>query len=361
MKKVYEEENIRAIAEKIREKTGESISYRVAQMPEGIEKVYNEGKAQGSGGYDIGYEDGKKSEYDAFWDVYQENGNRTKYNYGFFGKGWTNENFKPKYPIIMVGDGSYVFSDAAFDNFDFVENGIILDTSGATTLTYCFRQSKVSRLGTIDCRNCTNLNRLFYGCSVVTIDNFIVKESVTYDNTFVYANRLENIKINGVIGNNISFKDSTKLSHDSLMSIIGALKDLHPSKTLTYSYGNFGECVIEGFYTDPKGIEFYVTSAVLNGMTLVCQSKYNNYENEPCDVTITVTNIDISQEDVTKIKSIKQNVIDYTPETGFITDVVIKTKDKASEVKTLTLGTANLAKLSEEEKAMATDKGWELT
>ena len=46
-KKFYEEENIRAIAAKIREKTGSATSYTTEEMPLGIEEVYNAGLVAG--------------------------------------------------------------------------------------------------------------------------------------------------------------------------------------------------------------------------------------------------------------------------------------------------------------------------
>ena len=48
------------------------------------------------------FEAGVKSEYDRFWDVYQENGNMTYYAYAFAGVGWTQSVFKPKYNIEPV-------------------------------------------------------------------------------------------------------------------------------------------------------------------------------------------------------------------------------------------------------------------
>ncbi len=50
-KKVYEENNIAAIANKIREKTGGESTYKTSEMPSGIDEVYNTGfeagKAEG--------------------------------------------------------------------------------------------------------------------------------------------------------------------------------------------------------------------------------------------------------------------------------------------------------------------------
>ncbi|MBE6739702.1 MAG: hypothetical protein E7565_05230, partial [Ruminococcaceae bacterium] len=82
-KKIYEEENIRAIAEKIREKTGGNSAYKTADMPGAIEDVFEAGKSQGGG----------DSYYDTFWDNYQQNGNRTNYENAFAGYGWNAETF----------------------------------------------------------------------------------------------------------------------------------------------------------------------------------------------------------------------------------------------------------------------------
>ena len=51
--------------------------------------------------YDKGVSDGKKSECDEFWDVFQNYGNGPVdgYEYAFMYRHWTDENFKPKYDI----------------------------------------------------------------------------------------------------------------------------------------------------------------------------------------------------------------------------------------------------------------------
>lgn len=40
-----------------------------------------------------------------FWDEYQQNGKRTDYYCAFSGPGWNENNFKPKYDIIIDGNG----------------------------------------------------------------------------------------------------------------------------------------------------------------------------------------------------------------------------------------------------------------
>lgn len=208
--------------------------------------AYEKGKSEsGTIGYDEGYADGQKAEYDSFWDSYQQNGQRRNYNYAFFG--WTTDAFKPKYPIIATGDASYMFGGCLIGNqdaadFDFVERGIVLDTSGATSLTYMFRNALgIKRIGALDCTSCKDLNRLFYSCRVETIDEFKVNENTTYTNTFDYTSRLNNITISGTIGKSINFS-ACPLSYESMKSIIHHLKYLngtgeegYHAQTITFS------------------------------------------------------------------------------------------------------------------------------
>ena len=175
--------------------------------------------------------------HDTFWDVYQNNGDRVNYSYAFAGLGWNNDTFTPKYPIRVVGDASYMFSYCSLTEYDFVEKGIDLDFSGATKLTYLFRDCKgIVRVGAIDVTGCKDVNRPFFGSGIKTIDSFIVSEATIYDNTFASATELENITVNGTIGKSISFKDSKALSNASIQSIIDHLKDLTgaTAQTLTF-------------------------------------------------------------------------------------------------------------------------------
>ena len=314
-KKVYEEENIRAIAEKIREKSGRNSTYKTSEMPDGVESVYNAGQ---------------KAEYDRFWDNYQQNGNRTNYADAFFNLGWNDETYQPKYNIVIVGNGYACMSYSIITN-----TKVNIDISKATSVTNFFA-------------HCIRLN---------TIQKLVVSEDITYNGMFSGCTALENITIEGVIGNDIDFKDCSKLTHESLMSIINALKDFTTLKNVTYHNGEYGSYSISETGFDPKGVEWTVTDAVLNGTTLICHG-YNE-DNNFYDVTITVTDINISADDVAKIRTIKFELVSYNPEIyEFIVDVVIKVSGEPTQQKTLTIGTANLLKLTEAEKKKATDKGW---
>lgn len=217
--------------------------------------------------YDAGQEAGIQSEYDRFWDIFQQNGSRRNYGYAFVEKGWTNETFKPKYPIIATGTASYMFDGCGLTDYDFVEKGITLDLSGATAITYIFRNSKgIKRVGVIDATGCKDINRAFYGSGITTVDKLVVKETTLYDNTFQAADHLENITIEGCIGNAITIQWSP-LTVESMKSIISALKDFtgtgnEYSQTVKFS----DDCwaALEADSTAPDGgtWEDYVTNTL---------------------------------------------------------------------------------------------------
>ncbi len=165
---------------------------------------------------DAVYEKGKQAEYDRFWDEFQENGNRRFYSYAFSGYGWTNENFKPKYPIVTdvnpnrtntMFQYSYNITEIMIplyfydttSNSTFVNNRNLVkigdDTGGGLWVT----------------RNRTFASN-FSGCNALTEIRFI-----DYNENGEY--------VPSEIGNSISFSDSPLLSAESQINIIKHLVD----------------------------------------------------------------------------------------------------------------------------------------
>lgn len=151
-------------------------------------------------GYSQGFEDGKQAEYDAFWDIYQSNGERKHYANAFYNKYWNDETYNPKYDMNDVSNSTNMFSYA-----------VITDT-------------KVD----IGISNATDTTAMFgYSSRLITIRKLIVSETTPFKSTtFVGCSALVNITIEGTIGVSISFPNSSKLSDASVQSIIDALKDL---------------------------------------------------------------------------------------------------------------------------------------
>ena len=180
------------------------------------------------------YEAGKKSQYDEFWDNFQDYGKRTIY-VRTFGYNWNDVNFKPKYDMIVTGSLQYAFaySDITDIAARLEECNVKFDTTKATSFSEMIIVSKVTRLPELNTYGVTGFARAFVGANLVTIDKLILKEdgSQTFNNTFQGDSKLENIEIEGKIGNDISFSNSSKLTYESLMSIISALKDYSGTTT----------------------------------------------------------------------------------------------------------------------------------
>lgn len=179
-----------------------------------------------------GTDTGGKSYYDEFWDFYQQNGNRTDYQYGgFAGVGWTDETYKPKYPVKPIyAYGMYTGCR--------LTNILDIDTSKATSITNLFYVCRfLERVGIISAVSSSDATNVFSYCAELkTIDKFIVTEQLPYSNAFFNCTSLENLTIEGVIGQDgFDVQWSTKLSNDSIISIINALSTTASGKSVTLS------------------------------------------------------------------------------------------------------------------------------
>ena len=194
------------------------------------------------------YEKGKKDEYDKFWDVYQNGGNRTNYASAFSQGGFNFRNFYPKYDINIVGSGALAFYNWKNYGETFArgslkqrleECGVNLNTSQATNLTNCFAYGVFTEIPTVDLSNVTSADNIFgYNySSLKTIEKIIMSEdTVISDSWFHSVGGLENLVIEGTIAkNNFNVQWCTKLSSASIVSIIEALSETTSGLTVTLS------------------------------------------------------------------------------------------------------------------------------
>ena len=231
------QEKMTAIADAIREKTEGTEPLTLDDMAASVQEVYDKGQG-------AGYDEGSKSEYDAFWDGFQDYGNRTSYVGGFYGDGWTAQTFRPKYDIKPTEANSMFQHTYGLVNVDMVEHlkglGVILDFSNATSLNYTFSLSRAKRWGVIDTRKCTSLFYTFdQGYNYLqTIDKIILKDdgSQTFDNAFRYVYQLKEVRFEGVVGQNgLNLSGTKVLSKDSFKSLVNALSATETGKTVTLS------------------------------------------------------------------------------------------------------------------------------
>ena len=190
------------------------------------------------------YEAGKKAEHDAFWDAYQDYGNRTSYDNAFGGHGWKPDNFKPKYDIrptmgyMMFRGFSFVDNGYYADVAKHLEDlGIVLDTSNCTNFQYAFQWCFADRFGKIDLTKCTSANSIFAYSYIREIDE-IVFSDITHinDGMFEDCSELEKVKFSGVIAKNgLDLHWSTKLDKASISSVINTLSTTTTGLTVTLS------------------------------------------------------------------------------------------------------------------------------
>ena len=208
-----------------------SISDKLLTVSENVSKVL---------------EAGKKSEYDKFWDMFQQNGKRTDYRNGLGGITWNDETFRPKYDItIYNGYQAFAYTNIV-DLAQTLENaGVTMSEYAISNAQYMFWLStKITRIPVIrlvaGASSVSTAYGMFAGCTALKTVDKIVLESDTQNSTFwSYAfddcRALENIVFEGVINSNIAFSQSTKLTKSSITSIVNALSDATSDLTVTFN------------------------------------------------------------------------------------------------------------------------------
>ena len=210
-----------------------TIADKLQTIADNTQKVFNAGFLEGqeAGGYNEGFDAGKKAERDAFWDSYQDHGNRTKYNYAFVN--FDSDTFYPKYDMKPT-QSQYMFGNSnglqVFMNFDLCERlrecGVVLDTSESEDLNAMFLGTNILTIPTLNLRGetkgCTNLFR--NSTTIRSIERLILKDDGSSDigGSFNYNNALEEIRFEGVLACDINLQWSTKLSKSSIYSILYA-------------------------------------------------------------------------------------------------------------------------------------------
>ena len=166
---------------------------------------------------------GKKTEYETFWNVHQLDSSgkaKTNCRYMFSGTGWDDKNFNPLHSMKpSAAEGMFRYSSILNA---FYEHKDKFDFSNATTIQQAFAYGTVAKIGVVDTRKTTSASDLNYfahsNSKLTTIDKLILKTdgSQTFTN-FVTNAPLEEIRIEGVIGNTITFPAASTLSRASII------------------------------------------------------------------------------------------------------------------------------------------------
>ena len=198
------------------------------------------------------YEKGKQAQYDEFWEAAQPTTSPVPYNYA--STVWNNGNFFPKKDIIATS-GSNVFGlfyNIGVTNLSkrIVDCNIKLDLSKAGKVGSLFAYALVEVVPKLSFASAIDMASVFSQCTrLKTIESVEINENMTFVSSFERCSALENLTIEGTIGQSgFNVQWSTKLSHDSLMSIINALKDYSGTdtwKTITLGSKNLAKLTPE--------------------------------------------------------------------------------------------------------------------
>ena len=190
-------------------------------------------------GYNEGLEAGKKAEHDAFWDAYQQNGNRTDYRYAFSAIGWNDQTFKPKHDIKPTNAISMFYRSTITSLTRLLtEAGVVLDTSNANEVSSIFSDCvSLKDAPHIDLSSADYCGAVFSWCnSLKTAEVTFSDKNTDYYNTFFRCDSLENLTVHGTIPIGISLANSSKLTATSVQSVIDCLKDLTGATAQTITF-----------------------------------------------------------------------------------------------------------------------------
>ncbi len=138
---------------------------------------------------------------DAFWDAYQQNGNRVNYYQRFMHDGWNDETFQPKYAITCRDSstsGCSVFYNARMTTIPVPV--IVSGVSAKEMFSQCTKLETISRL-VMD--NVTETSGMFTGCA-----------------------RLRELNVEGRISTNLSLAAAENLSEESAEKVVLCLRDM---------------------------------------------------------------------------------------------------------------------------------------
>ena len=200
----------------------------LAALPDALETIHG-----------LGVADGVRTAHDAFWDVYQKNGERDNYANAFSGVGWTEQTFTPKHDILPCGSAQNLFSNCAFADLPqrLLDAGVTLNTEGATDLNCAFSGAIIEAVPEISTVGCDRLYAVFNSCHRLrSIEKLVLRSdgSQRFDDCFTLCSALTDITVEGVIGANWYIHWSP-LSRESIESVLAALSDTATGQTVTFS------------------------------------------------------------------------------------------------------------------------------
>ena len=242
-----------------------SIADKLVTIAENMQRVYEAGKSQGGGGDDK-----------AFWDIITNNNTRADWSYAF--QYWNCEHIRPPYvikPTKNLISTMFGFNTALKSvekaRFDF--SGYTPTQTNGTSSWYkffdgCENLETVEDIG----MKAGACYRTFAGCKKLeTIEKLRVQAETVFNTTFAQCDNLQNITIEGTIGQNgFSVYASNKISKASILSILNACNKGNAGITVTLP----SKCVdgatdtLATITEDTELNTAYITATQINNYTI---------------------------------------------------------------------------------------------
>lgn len=150
---------------------------------------------------------------------YSDTSNGTNFSYMFHNGTMTS------IPLIDTSNGTSF--EGMFGNCRKITTIPPIDTSNSTSLSLMFQQcAALTSVPPLDTSKCVGFSYMFNSDNkLITVSQLDVSNGTNFTSMFSGCGGLQNITFTGTIGASISFSNSSKLTLDSLKSIITALKD----------------------------------------------------------------------------------------------------------------------------------------
>ncbi len=423
-KYIIEDTTLKNIADAIRNKNGETSQYLPSEMPAKIEEIQGGGSGTGGGGYTIKYingaiKDNKATPDELLNDI--ENGiwingknmfNNSGYSFDYTLLDGKNIKLTDCAGMFHSGEKVYKLSNVDMSYFDvskvldfsymfaYCTQVTDLDLSGldmnsAENCSYMFVNSsklKTIKLGNLSNCNVEDLSNMFNNCKLLTniegIENIDVSSCETFEKMFYYCSELKDFdldlsrwEINKNTGSSASFSnflqyavlksikfaDGVQLGYGNMFYQAKILEKVDLGKTSLHKNTMGISSML--YYADlPKGIilpDFgHITSDLnlANSSTKICDLTFgegNSFGNTStkASLVLNVTNIWRNSAENNCLEGYGEGTYGDKYE-AFANSIAPNT---SGLTRTIKLHTLLYNSLSDEQKALLTDKGYTLS
>lgn len=345
---------------------------KLKTIAENLPKVYEAGVEEG---FNEGEQAGIQAEYDRFWDAFQDCGKRTNYRTAF-SYNWNDEIFQPKYDIVLNQKLNGYNSQQAFEYCKVQDmaaclnrSNVTIDTSQAEILNSIFRGAETVSLPPLDLSNCLQMPMTFYSMpNLKSLEIRNLREDCVFDRAVSFCYALENLSITGTIGTGTGGNSSINLQHspltkESLLNVIDCLKDFREIIVAEKAVESFEELLPSYTLVDGDKYTLIVTSD--NGGTETSSGTVGDIQipDDPNEVKKGVifeyTELEEGEVPLAWIYQEGEKLM-FGKYLGSRINPKITLLKSPTETHSITLGNTNLAKLTNAEKAKATQRGWTL-